>query len=54
MLNTGRASATVESPPSAEFAQEVLRHQSIETTHESYRDDDVERLRDAAEDALGG
>ncbi|UIP01378.1 tyrosine-type recombinase/integrase (plasmid) [Halobaculum sp. CBA1158] len=39
---------------SAELAQEVLRHQSVETTHASYRDDDVERLREAAEDALGG
>jgi site-specific recombinase XerC len=38
---------------SAELAQEVLRHQSVETTHASYRDDDVERLREAAEDALG-
>lgn len=38
---------------SAELAQEVLRHRSIETTHRSYRDDDVERLRAAAEDALG-
>ncbi|GAA0203711.1 tyrosine-type recombinase/integrase [Halobaculum roseum] len=37
---------------SAELAQEVLRHQSVETTHASYRDDDVERLREAAEDAL--
>ncbi|WP_277556124.1 tyrosine-type recombinase/integrase [Halobaculum limi] len=37
---------------SAELAQEVLRHQSVETTHRSYRDDDVERLRRAAEDAL--
>ncbi|MFC7098996.1 tyrosine-type recombinase/integrase [Halobaculum marinum] len=39
---------------SAELAQEVLRHRSVETTHRSYRDDDVERLRDAAEDALDG
>ncbi|MFC6784495.1 tyrosine-type recombinase/integrase [Halobaculum halobium] len=37
---------------SAELAQEVLRHQSVETTHASYRDDDVGRLREAAEDAL--
>ncbi|ESP90051.1 tyrosine-type recombinase/integrase [Candidatus Halobonum tyrrellensis] len=37
---------------SAELAQEVLRHESVETTHRSYRDEDVERLRDAAEDAL--
>ena len=37
---------------SAELAQEVLRHQSVETTHASYRDGDVSRLRDAAEDAL--
>ncbi|MXR40644.1 tyrosine-type recombinase/integrase [Halobaculum sp. WSA2] len=37
---------------SAELAQEVLRHQSVETTHASYRDDDVERLREAAEGAL--
>lgn len=39
---------------SAELAQEVLRHRSVETTHRSYRDDDVARLRDAAEDALDG
>ena len=39
---------------SAELAQEVLQHQSVETTHASYRDDDIERLREAAEDALGG
>lgn len=39
---------------SAELAQEVLRHQSVETTHASYRDDDAERLREAAEDALSG
>jgi len=38
---------------SAELAQEVLRHQSIETTHASYRDEDMGRLREAAEDALG-
>ena len=38
---------------SAELAQEVLRHQSVETTHASYRADDVGRLREAAEDALG-
>ena len=37
---------------SAELAQEVLRHQSIETTHASYRDEDMGRLREAAEDAL--
>jgi len=37
---------------SAELAQEVLRHQSVETTHASYRDGDVERLREAAEDAI--
>ena len=37
---------------SAELAQEVLRHQSVETTHASYRDEDMGRLRDAAEDAL--
>ncbi|MFC7138131.1 tyrosine-type recombinase/integrase [Halobaculum litoreum] len=39
---------------SAELAQEVLRHRSVETTHRSYRDDGVGRLRDAAEDALDG
>jgi len=39
---------------SAELAQEVLRHQSIETTHANYRDEDMARLREAAEDALDG
>ncbi|WP_435064206.1 tyrosine-type recombinase/integrase [Halobaculum sp. EA56] len=39
---------------SAELAQEVLRHRSVETTHRSYRDEDLARLRDAAEDAIDG
>jgi integrase len=38
---------------SAELAQEMLRHQSIETTHGAYRDRDTERTRTAAEKALG-
>lgn len=37
---------------SAELAQEMLRHQSIETTHGAYRDRDTERTRTAAEQAL--
>lgn len=37
---------------SAELAQEILRHQSIETTHGAYRDRDTERTRTAAEQAL--
>ncbi len=37
---------------SAELAQEMLRHQSIETTHGAYRDRDTERTRTAAERAL--
>jgi len=39
---------------SAELAQEMLRHQSIETTHGAYRDRDTERTRTAAEKALNG
>lgn len=37
---------------SAELAQEMLRHQSIETTHDSYRDRNNERMRREAERAL--
>lgn len=39
---------------SAELAQEMLRHQSIETTHGAYRERDTERTRTAAEKALKG
>jgi len=37
---------------SAELAQETLRHQSIETTHEAYREEQQASVREAAEDAL--
>jgi site-specific recombinase XerD len=38
----------------AELAQEVLRHESVTTTHESYRDVKAEQLREDAEDVLYG
>lgn len=38
----------------AELAQEVLRHESVTTTHESYRDVQAERLREDAEAVLYG
>ena len=38
----------------AEAAQEALRHQSIETTHKSYRDRDGERVRERAQEILDG
>jgi len=38
----------------AELAQEVLRHESVTTTHESYRDVQAEQLREDAEDVLYG
>jgi len=36
----------------AELAQEMLRHQSIETTHDAYREEQQVTVREAAEDAL--
>lgn len=36
----------------AELAQELLRHESIETTHESYREQNVVERRDRLEEAL--
>ncbi|NHN43151.1 tyrosine-type recombinase/integrase [Halorubellus sp. JP-L1] len=38
----------------AELAQEVLRHESVTTTHDSYREVQAERLREDAEDVLYG
>lgn len=38
----------------AELAQETLRHESIETTHESYRDQQAEQRREDVEDVLYG
>jgi len=38
----------------AELAQEVLRHESVTTTHESYRDVQAEQLREDAEGVLYG
>ena len=38
----------------AELAQELLRHESIETTHESYREQNVVERRERLEDVLGG
>jgi site-specific recombinase XerD len=38
----------------AELAQEVLRHESVTTTHESYRDVQAEQLREDAEAVLYG
>jgi integrase len=38
----------------AELAQEVLRHESVTTTHESYREVQAERLREDAEAVLYG
>lgn len=38
----------------AELAQETLRHQSIETTHDAYRKQQTERRRDEVDDALRG
>lgn len=37
----------------AELAQEVLRHKSIETTHNAYREEQTAELGDEVEDALG-
>jgi integrase len=37
----------------AELAQEVLRHQSVETTQESYRDVDMAQRREDVGEALG-
>jgi integrase len=37
----------------AELAQELLRHESIETTHESYREQNVIEQRERLEQALG-
>lgn len=39
---------------SAELAQEALRHQSVETTHESYREVNVEETRRRVEAILDG
>jgi len=36
----------------AELAQELLRHESIETTHESYREQNVAERRERLERAL--
>jgi integrase len=36
----------------AELAQELLRHESIETTHESYREQNVVERRDRLEEVL--
>ena len=36
----------------AELAQELLRHESIETTHESYREQNVIERRERLEQAL--
>jgi integrase len=36
----------------AELAQELLRHESIETTHESYREQNILEQRDSLERAL--
>jgi integrase len=36
----------------AELAQELLRHESIETTHQSYREQNVIERRDRLEQAL--
>jgi integrase len=38
----------------AELAQELLRHESIETTHESYREQNVAERRDRIQDVLDG
>jgi integrase len=38
----------------AELAQELLRHESIETTHEAYREQVVAETRDRIEDVLDG
>jgi hypothetical protein len=38
----------------AELAQELLRHESIETTHESYREQNVAERRERLERALDG
>ena len=38
----------------AELAQELLRHESIETTHESYREQNVIERRERLEQALDG
>ena len=38
----------------AELAQELLRHESIETTHESYREQNVAERRERLEQALDG
>ena len=37
----------------AELAQELLRHESIETTHESYREQNVVERRERLEQVLG-
>ena len=37
----------------AELAQELLRHESIETTHQSYREQNVVERRKRLEDILG-
>lgn len=39
---------------SAELAQEALRHKTIETTHDSYRDEQAAQTRRSAEDVLLG
>ncbi|MFB6177195.1 MAG: integrase, partial [Halobaculum sp.] len=38
----------------AELAQELLRHESIETTHEAYREQNVAERRDRIQDVLDG
>jgi integrase len=38
----------------AELAQETLRHKSIETTHESYREEQAVQRREDVEDVLYG